>query len=111
MRNKLFTISLFDSRYKRLVKKYPSLEFELLDLQNQLLLNPKIGTLLTANIYKIRVPNRDSQRGKSGGFRIITYVLEETDNACEINLVTIYDKSEESTFTKAELLKIIKQYV
>ncbi len=69
-----------------------------------------MGILLTTNIYKIRVPNKDNQRGKSGGFRIITYLVEETKDNYEINLLTIYDKSEESTISKSTLLKIVKQY-
>jgi mRNA-degrading endonuclease RelE of RelBE toxin-antitoxin system len=110
MKNKIFTIPLFDSRYKRFVKKFPTLEEELLVLQELLLENPKMGILLTTNIYKIRVPNKDNQRGKSGGFRIITYLIEENQNNYEINLLTIYDKFEESTVSKSALLKIVKHY-
>ncbi|WP_291102601.1 MULTISPECIES: hypothetical protein [unclassified Flavobacterium] len=110
MKNKIFTVPLFDSRYKRFVKKFPTLEEELTTLQELLLENPKMGILLTTNIYKIRVPNKDNQRGKSGGFRIITYLVEETKDNYEINLLTIYDKSEESTISKSTLLKIVKQY-
>lgn len=110
MKNKIFTIPSFDSRYKRFVKKFPTLEEELLVLQELLLENPKMEILLTTNIYKIRVPNKDNQRGKSGGFRIITYLIEENQNNYEINLLTIYDKSEESTVSKSALLKIVKHY-
>lgn len=79
-------------------------------MQEQILEHPKMGVLLTSNIYKIRVPNKDNQRGKSGGFRIITYLIEETQDCCEINLITIYDKSEECTISKSKLLAIVKQY-
>jgi len=53
MKNKIFTVPLFDSRYKRFVKKFPTLEEELTTLQELLLENPKMGILLTTNIYKI----------------------------------------------------------
>lgn len=52
MNNKIFTIDLFDSRYKRFVKKFPSLADELKSLEKGLLENPKMGILLTNNIYK-----------------------------------------------------------
>ncbi len=110
MNNKIFTIDLFDSRYKRFVKKFPSLKEELESLEEELLKNPKMGVLLTTNIYKIRVPNKDNLRGKSGGFRVITYLIEENNSEFEINLLTIYDKSEESSISKSQLQKIIKKY-
>jgi len=110
MKNRVYTIDLFDKRYKKFVKKFPTLKEELELLEEQLLKNPKMGVHLTANIYKIRVSNKDNQRGKSGGFRVITYLIEETENCIEINLLTIYDKSEEETISKSALLKIVKQY-
>lgn len=110
MKNKVFTIALFDSRYKRYFKKFPSLKEELKELEELLIENPKMGILLTTNIYKIRIPNKDNQRGKSGGFRVITYLVEETENNYEINLLTIFDKSEESSIKVQEILKIVKKY-
>lgn len=60
-----------------------------------------------SNLYKIRLANKDKVKGKSADFRIITYSVEETETECVIYLVKIYDKSEESTVKKADLLKII----
>lgn len=110
MKNKIFTLPVFDSRYKRFSKKFPSLENELFELKEQLLENPKIGTLITDNTYKIRLASSDKNSGKSGGFRIITYLVEENSVGFEINLLLIYDKSEESIIKKTEIIKIIKKY-
>ena len=52
----------------------------------------------------------DKNSGKSGGFRIITYLIDEKEDGVEINLMLIYDKSEESSITKSEIIKIIKKY-
>jgi mRNA-degrading endonuclease RelE of RelBE toxin-antitoxin system len=41
--------------------------------------------------YKVRLPNRDMQRGKSGGYRVIYYVR----TADRIFLMRIYTKSEQ----------------
>jgi hypothetical protein len=48
-------------------------------------------------------------KGKSGGFRVVSYLFEETDEGCIIYLVSIYDKSEENTVTKKELIEIVKE--
>jgi mRNA-degrading endonuclease RelE of RelBE toxin-antitoxin system len=110
MKNKIYLFALFESRYKRFKKKFPTLEEELKQLEEKLLENPKLGILLTDNIYKIKVASTDKNKGKSGGFRVITYLVEEIDDCFEINLLTIYDKSEEATINKQVLKKIVKKY-
>jgi len=70
--------------------------------------NPKIGTQLGGSLYKIRLASNSKSGGKSGGFRVITYAIEQTLNATTIYLVTIYDKSEESSISKKTLLNLVK---
>ncbi|WP_396169493.1 hypothetical protein [Flavobacterium sp.] len=110
MENRIVTLPIFDTRYKRFSKKFPSLNSELLELKKILLENPKSGVLITENTYKIRLGSSDKNSGKSGGFRIITYLIDEKEDGVEINLMLIYDKSEESSITKSEIIKIIKKY-
>lgn len=110
MKNKIVTSPLFDKRFKRFKKKFPSLENELTEFVNLIDENPKSGVLITDNVYKIRLASSDKNSGKSGGFRIITYIVEEVSaSQFEINLLIIYDKSEESSFDKNEIKKLIKQ--
>ena len=110
MKNKIVISPLFDKRYKRFKKKFPSLETDLTEFVIFLDANPKAGILITDNVYKIRLASLDNNSGKSGGFRIITYVVDEiTSSTFEINLLIIYDKSEESNFDKNEITTIIKQ--
>jgi mRNA-degrading endonuclease RelE of RelBE toxin-antitoxin system len=110
MKNRIVTSPLFDKRYKRFKKKFPSLEKELIEFLNLIDENPKVGILITDNVYKIRLASADKNSGKSGGFRIITYVVDEiTGSTFEIILLIIYDKSEESSFDKNEIKNIIKQ--
>jgi len=72
--------------------------------------NPKSGILITDNVFKIRLASSDKNSGKSGGFRIITYIVDEISSSTfEIILLIIYDKSEERNFDKNEIKKIIKQ--
>ena len=98
MKNKIVTSPLFDKRYKRFKKKFPSLENELAEFVKLIDENPRLGVLITDNVYKIRLASSDKNSGKSGGFRIITFVVNEVSTAqYEINLLIIYDKSEESS--------------
>ena len=39
---------------------------------------------------------------------MITYLVTETEEGTDIYLITIYDKSEESSIQKDRLLKIVK---
>lgn len=110
MKNKITTIPIFDTRYKRFVKKFPTLEQEITEFKKELLKNPKQGILITQNTYKIRLASADKNKGKSGGFRVITFLINESENETEIVLLLIYDKSEESSFNKKEIIKIINKY-
>ena len=66
--------------------------------------NPATGTPLGNDAYKIRIAIKSKGKGKSGGARIITYLL--TANK-EIYLMTIYDKAEFDTIDDKTLKKII----
>jgi len=81
----------FKKEVKRLIKKYPSLKLELANLALTLAKDPETGIPLGNNTYKIRVAIKSKGKGKSGGGRIITYVVTEN---LEVYLLTIYDKSE-----------------
>ena len=74
---------------------------------DSLLDNPHQGMNLGGNLYKIRLASKSKLSGKSGGFRVITFLVKENENGKVINFITIYDKSEESTITKEALLKLI----
>ena len=57
-------------------------------------------------IFKVRVPNRDRARGKSGGYRIIYYLR----NANSIVLVTIYSKTEQADISTAQIRRIVGEF-
>jgi mRNA-degrading endonuclease RelE of RelBE toxin-antitoxin system len=99
----------FEKRYKKFSKKFPNLKRDLIDFNDDLLLNPKMGQSLGKGLYKVRLASTDKNKGKSGSFRIITYLVSETEKETDLYLLTIYDKSEESTISKDLLLSIIKK--
>ena len=83
------TIPYFDKQIKRLVKKYPSLKNEFIQLIEQLKINPTIGIPIGHDCYKIRLAITSKNKGKSGGAGVITLV-SITDN--DVFLLSIYDK-------------------
>ena len=95
----------FKKEAKRLIKKFPSLKQEMADLSTTLEKAPETGTPLGNDTYKIRVAIKSKGKGKSGGARIITYVV--TNNK-EVYLLTIYDKSEFDTVDDKTIKNIIK---
>ena len=81
----------FKKDAKRLIKKFHSLKHELAELNATLAAHPDCGIPLGNDTYKIRIAIKSKNKGKSGGARIITYLVTEDK---EIYLLTIYDKSE-----------------
>lgn len=98
-------IERFKKEAKRLIKKYPSLKKELYELNSLLILNPFSGVPLGNNTYKVRISIKSKVAGKSGGGRVITYIVSENK---EVYLLTIYDKSEMETINTTILRKIIR---
>ncbi len=96
----------FSRELKRLSKKYPSLKNKIKELSKELLVNPRLGTPLGHNCYKIRISTSDKPGGKSGGFRIITCVVFIKE---VLFLLSIYDKSEVSTIKDKEIKRLIKE--
>jgi hypothetical protein len=106
--NKLITLDDFERELKRLSKKYRTLTQDVRELGVLLAKSASIGTDLGAGLHKIRLGTASKGGGKSGGFRVITYFVEQTTEGDIVYLVTIFDKSEKANITKKELFKIIK---
>jgi hypothetical protein len=102
-------LSEFERRNKRLSRKFRTLPDEVDNLIDQLEANPRQGESLGAGLYKIRLASASKGGGKSGGFRVITYYVEQTAEGETVYLVTIYDKSEAASIAKEELLKLLQQ--
>jgi mRNA-degrading endonuclease RelE of RelBE toxin-antitoxin system len=96
----------FKSQAKRLIKKFPSLKKELLDLSILLSENPETGTPLGNDTFKIRLAVKSKGKGKSGGMRIITFKIDKNK---DVYLLTIYDKSEIASVDDKAIKFIVKQ--
>jgi len=91
---------LYLKALKKLSKKYKNIE---LDIENYLLSINSIkdlGVELKHNVYKIRIANSDKNKGKSAGYRLISYV-KIMDS--ELHLIYIYDKSNLENISEKEL--------
>ena len=98
----------FAKELKRLIKKFPSLKSEFIDLVSSLENDPIQGTPIGGGFYKIRLSIASKGKGKSGGARVITYlkIIDEI-----VYLATIYDKSEKEDIEKSELNAILRAFL
>jgi hypothetical protein len=105
MNYKVISIPFFDRQFKRLAKKFLSLKGDFQELVNSLVENPTQGESIGKGSYKIRLSITSKGKGKSGGARVITYVLIQSE---AVYLLSIYDKSEQSSISNDELKSLIK---
>lgn len=96
----------FERELKQLAKKYPSIKNDIAALAEKLQENPKSGTPLGNDCYKIRMSIFSKGRGKSGGARVITYVQVVKTN---IFLLSIYDKADAAAISDKELRARLKR--
>lgn len=96
--------SQFEKKLKRLAKKYKSLPNDLVSLINKLEQDPTFGVPIGKNCYKIRIAISSKNKGKSGGGRMITYVLIQRN---DVFLMDIFDKSEQANISDKELQMLI----
>lgn len=99
------SIAVFDRNAKRLAKKHKSLKDDLAALVASLIQKPQQGIAIGGGCYKIRLSVESKGKGKSGGTRVITYVAVVDDL---VYLLTIYDKSEQESISKQELMMLRK---
>jgi mRNA-degrading endonuclease RelE of RelBE toxin-antitoxin system len=105
MNYRVDTTENFEKEAKRLFKKYRSLKEEIYQLIEELEKNPKKGTHLGDEIYKIRLAVSSKGKGKRGGARIITKVKIVNER---VYLISIYNKGEKNDISDKEIQRIIK---
>ena len=106
MKYNVLTIPTFDRQLKRLSKKFFSLKAEYSILIEELEKNPKKGTPLGNNCFKIQLSIASKGRGKSGGARVITHFYIENKT---VFLLAIYDKSEQANISDKELRELLAE--
>ena len=100
----------FKHEAKSLGKRYKSLKEDITELIENLKDNPFLGKDLGGGVHKIRLAIKSKGHGKSGGARVISYtdVLFETMSG-SVTLLSIYDKSEQSTISDKRIQQLLKE--
>ncbi len=107
-------VEKFEKDLTRLAKRYPS-SVDLVEELFEKIEDGKLeGTPITKlklkgnKVFKTRLENPDANRGKSGGFRVILYLVT-SDN--EVFPLTIYSKSDQEDISNKEIMNIINRYI
>ncbi|MFP4325565.1 MAG: type II toxin-antitoxin system RelE/ParE family toxin [Desulfonatronovibrio sp.] len=104
MNLKIISLSSFEKDVKRLYKKYRQLPEDLKTLLMSLSADPRSGIALSRGLYKIRIRNRSAGTGKSSGFRVIYYYVDEQE---KVYLLKIYSKNEMASISEGMLVDIL----
>lgn len=99
--------STFKQAFKRLRKKYHSLDKDLAQWVVKLRENPSQGADLGNGIHKVRMAISDKGKGKSHGARVITHTAIISIEEGVITLLAIYDKAEQETITEKEIARLL----
>jgi mRNA-degrading endonuclease RelE of RelBE toxin-antitoxin system len=96
----------FERNIKRLKKRYPHVKDEVREAIDFILKNPTLAPVIPNDfgMRKLRLPNRDARRGKSGGYRLIYYV-----EAQHIYLLLLYSKSDQADTSRRELQQLLRE--
>lgn len=98
----------FRRNLRKLGKKYRSIQADVQPVIEQLEQGECPGDRIPGleyEVFKLRVRNRDIQKGKSGGYRLI-YYLKTANN---ILLLSIYSKSEQDDIMAEDVRQIIQE--
>ena len=98
----------FLRQLKRLARKYRRIRPDLGTVINQLLAGQTPGDQMQGTgyaVYKVRVRNTDAQRGTSGGYRVIYYIVNA--DADDILLLTVYSKTEQDDIDTETITRLI----
>jgi mRNA-degrading endonuclease RelE of RelBE toxin-antitoxin system len=99
----------FNRNLRTLAKKYRSIRNDIQPVIEQLTQGELPGDRIAGvgyAVFKLRVRNSDTQKGKSGGYRLIYYV----QTAMGIILLTVYTKSEQVDIVAEDIQNIITEY-
>ena len=99
----------FRRNLRALSKKYRHIRTDVQPVIEELQGGKVIGDKVPGvqySIFKVRVRNRDIQKGKSSGYRFIYYFKSSE----KIILITIYSKLDQSDISAAQIKSIIKEF-
>ena len=103
----------FTAEFKRnlrsLAKKYRHIRSDIEPIIEQLQNGNFVGDQIprtSYTIFKVRVKNKDINKGKSAGYRMIYYLKTQTS----VILITIYSKTEQSDVSSSRIRQIVEEF-
>ncbi len=96
--------TLYQKAIKKLSKHYKHITDDVDDFLQSIQSKEDLGVELKSNLYKARIKNSDKNRGKSAGYRLISY-LAVVEN--QLQLLYIYDKSKIENLTEKEIDRLV----
>jgi mRNA-degrading endonuclease RelE of RelBE toxin-antitoxin system len=99
----------FKRNLRALAKKYHHVRSDVQPVIEQLQAGEAIGDQVPRTgytIFKVRVQNRDIQRGKSSGYRLIYHCK----TPMHIVLVTLYSKLDQGDISAKQIRGILKEF-
>jgi hypothetical protein len=106
MKLQVYYTPLFSRKYKKYLKKHPSLSDDLKQFIDDLPTAKPVN--IGGSIFKYRLSVKSKHKGKSGGFRVITFEILVNEKEQDVTLITLYDKSEQTSISKEQIIEILK---
>ena len=100
--------TLYKKSLKKLSKHYKNIEADVDNFLNSITSKEDLGIELKSNVFKVEIKNSNKNKGKSAGYRLISY-LAIVEN--QLQLLYIYDKSKIENLTENEIDKLIIEQV
>lgn len=102
----IFYLPIFARKLKQYGKKNPNIKQDYQELLNTLEKDPTNAIDIKDNVYKIRLKNSSSNKGKSSGYRVYYFYKNEKNT---IVLLYMYSKSELSNLSDEKLDELINE--
>ncbi|MFJ7647469.1 type II toxin-antitoxin system RelE/ParE family toxin [Lysinibacillus sp. NPDC097279] len=118
MKYRVNTTPTFEKEFKRLLKRYPKIVDDFEALIDEIEVNAELGEPIQGvgvkyenhmkkfKIFKKRMPNTSAKQGKSGGFRVIIYLITSSN---QVYLLDIYSKNEQENISTKDIVNLIKK--
>jgi len=100
--------TLYKKSLKNLSKHYKNIEKDMDIFLNSIKSKNDLGIELKSNIFKARIKNSDKNKGKSAGYRLISYfaIVEN-----QLQLLYVYDKSKIENLTENEIDRLVIEQI
>ena len=105
MTSEFYLTPRFDRSVRKLKKRHPKINTDLVSAFTELEENPEAGIVIPNDfmIRKLRVASTDMLRGKSGGFRLLYKLIAKNSEDLRIVLLFIFSKTDQADIPSAFL--------